>query len=73
MVRTASEITAEQLVVYRAAARQREARQRLEQADRMRRARALAHRAARLLKEQFEASQAVRQQLSLSYWPFPVF
>ena len=59
MVKTADQITAEELAVYQATARQRETRQRREQADRMSRARILARRAARLLKEEFEARQVI--------------
>lgn len=59
MAKTADRVTAEELAVYQATARQREARQRREQADRVSRARALAYRAARLLKERFAARQVI--------------
>ena len=56
---TASEITPEEMAVYRATARRRRERERQELARRRERAWALAQQAARLLKEQFGATRVV--------------
>jgi predicted nucleotidyltransferase len=59
MARTATQITDEDMVVYRTTARQREAQARQEQEQRAQRARIVAHEAAALLKERFGARDVV--------------
>lgn len=56
MARTAVDVTAEEMAAYRATARHRWERQEREAALRRERAWRVAHRAARLLREQFGAS-----------------
>jgi len=59
MSRTAAELTEEEIALYRAAARQRKAREDQALAQRIERAWALARQAAALLKEQFGATRVV--------------
>jgi predicted nucleotidyltransferase len=59
MVRTAAQVTDEEMAVYRATARQREEQERQAQTQRAQRAWTLAQQAAALLKEQFDARRVV--------------
>jgi predicted nucleotidyltransferase len=59
MAKTAIQITDEEMAVYRATARQREAQEHQALLLRAQRARTLAQQAAQLLKEQFEARQVI--------------
>jgi len=59
MVKTAAQVTDEEMAVYRATARQREEQERQAQAQRAQRAWTLAQQAAALLKEQFDARHVV--------------
>jgi predicted nucleotidyltransferase len=59
MARTASQVTDEEMAVYRATARQRAEQARQEREQCAQRARIVAHQAAALLKEQFGAQKVV--------------
>ena len=59
MAKTAIQITDEEMAVYRATARQREAQERQALLLRAQRARTLAQQAAQLLKEQFGVRQVI--------------
>jgi predicted nucleotidyltransferase len=59
MTKTAIQITDEEMAVYRATARQREAQERQALLLRAQRGRTLAQQAAQLLKEQFGARQVI--------------
>ena len=59
MVKTAAQVTDEEMAVYRATARQREEQERQAQAQRAQRAWTLAQQAAALLKDRFDARHVV--------------